>query len=77
MAEEEKIPAQEVSQPDTSPEEQKKAPSAWQAKKESWYDKVPLNLKQLDMIIGVCLTLLALCFIAIALDAMGIYNVFG
>lgn len=58
-------------------QDEKKATSAWQAKKESWYDKVPLNLKQLDIIIGVCLTLLALCFVLIALDAMGIYNVFG
>lgn len=77
MAGEEKNPMQEAPQPDAPSEDPKKAPSAWQAKKESWYDKVPLTLKQLDIIIGVCLTLLALCFVLIALDAMGIYNVFG
>lgn len=59
------------------PQDETKKVSGWQAQKESWYDKIPLNLKQLDIIIGVCLTLLALCFVLIALDAMGIYNVFG
>lgn len=75
MAEEEKNPPQErVEIPAQEPE--KKPISPWQAQKESWYDKIPLTLKQLDIIIGICLTLLALCFVAIALDAMGIYNVF-
>ena len=50
---------------------------AVKAKKEQWYGKVKLSVKQLDIIIGVCLFLLALCFIAICLDAMGIYNFFG
>lgn len=59
------------------PEKEEKAKTPWQQQKESWYDKIPLNLKQLDMIIGVCITLLVLCFVAIALDAMGIYNFFG
>ena len=53
------------------------AKSPWQSMKESWYDKIPLNLKQLDIIIGACLTALALCFIAICPDAAGIYNFFG
>ena len=53
------------------------AKTLWQMTKESWYDKVPLTLKQLDIIIGVCLTLLALTFIAICLDAMDIFNLFG
>lgn len=52
---------------------QEKAKSSWQIMKESWYDKIPLTLKQLDIIIGVCLTLLALTFIAICLDAMGVF----
>lgn len=54
-----------------------KAKTPWQIQKESWYDKIPLSLKQLDLIIHVCLTLLGLCFIAICLDALGIYNFFG
>ena len=59
------------------PEGEQKAKSPWQIMKESWYDKIPLNLKQLDAIIGGCLTLLVLTFIAICLDAMGIYSFFG
>ena len=54
-----------------------KAKTPWQIQKEMWYDKIPLSLKQLDIIIGVCLTLLALCFIAICLDAAGLVNFFG
>lgn len=73
---EEKDPIQEQTTTPEAPQEEKKV-SGWQARKEYWYEKVPLNLKQLDIIIGVCLTLLALCFVLIALDAMGIYNVFG
>ena len=65
MAEEEKdLPGEE------------KAKSPWQMQKERWYDKIPLTLKQLDIIIGVCLTLLAITFVLICLDAMGILNVF-
>ena len=60
-----------------APKDGEKPKTPWQAKKEGWYDKIPLTLKQLDIIIGVCLTLLALTFIAICLDAMGIYNLFG
>ena len=60
-----------------TPQDGEKAKTPWQVKKEGWYDKIPLTLKQLDIISGVCLTLLALTFIAICLDAMGIYNLFG
>ena len=48
-----------------------------QIQKESWYDKVPLNKKQLDIIVGVSLALLVLTFIVIGLDAMDIFNPFG
>lgn len=57
------------------PEEKEK--SQWQKTKEGWYDKIPLTLKQLDIIIAVCWVLLGLCFAAICLDAMGIVNFFG
>lgn len=73
MAEEEK----NLSQEENAPEQEQKAKTPWQLQKERWYDKIPLTLKQLDIIIGVCLTLLALTFVAICLDAMGIYNLFG
>jgi len=67
MAEEEKNP----------PEKEEAAKSAWQKQKEYWYDKIPLTLKQLDIIIGICWVLLILTFIAIFLDAKGIINLFG
>lgn len=58
-----------------SKEEQLK--SQWQLQKENWYDRVPLNQKQLDIIIGVCLVLLALTFVLIYLDAKDIFHLFG
>lgn len=72
MAEEEKNLSEEIQ--DVS---QEKAKTPWQVTKESWYDKIPLNLKQLDMIITVCWILLGLCAAAIVLDAAGIYSFFG
>ena len=59
------------------PKDGEKAKTPWQMQKESWYDKIPLSLKQLDIIIGICLTLLALTFLAICLDALGIFHLFG
>ena len=47
--------------------------SMWQQTKESWYDKVNLTVKQLDIIIGCGIAGLLLTFICIALDAMGIF----
>jgi len=62
----------------TLPEEkEEKAKSLLQIQKESWYDKVPLNLKQLDIIIKVCWILIFVVIIVIALDAMDIFNPFG
>ncbi|MGN0978515.1 MAG: hypothetical protein ACI4PH_10720 [Faecousia sp.] len=81
MAEEKNLSQQEESgvlqEEKALSKEEKQVKTSWQRQKESWYDKIPLTLKQLDIIIGVCLTLLALTFIAICLDAMGIYNLFG
>ena len=57
--------------------EQEKAKTLLQIQKESWYDKIPLNLKQLDTIIVVCWILIVLLIIVIALDAMDIFNPFG
>ena len=68
---------QSLPESEESGKNQEKVKSLWQIQKESWYDKIPLNLKQLDIIIGVCITLLILCFVAICLDAMGIYKFFG
>ena len=68
MAEEEKKLPENV-------QEEEKTP--WQEKKEGWYDKVPLSLKQLDIIVVVCWILLGLCALAIALDALDIFHLFG
>ena len=55
------------------PIEEQSAKSLWQQTKESWYDKVPLTVRQLDIIIACGIGGLVLTFIAIALDAMGIF----
>jgi len=59
------------------PPEGEEAKSLLQMQKESWYDKIPLNLKQLDTIITVCWILIFVLIIVIALDAMDIFNPFG
>ena len=60
---------------ETAKEEQLK--SQWQLQKENWYERIPLNQKQLDIIIGVCLVLLVLTFVLIYLDAKDIFHLFG
>ena len=65
--EEKDIETQETSVKEESPK------SMWQITKESWYDKVNLSVKQLDIIIGCGIAGLILTFICIALDAMGIF----
>ena len=59
------------------PEEEVQLKSMWQIQKESWYDKLPLTKKHLDIIIVVGLVLLALTFVVIFLDAADIFNPFG
>ena len=60
-----------------SEKEEEKAKSLLQIEKESWYDKLPLNLKQLDLIITVCWILIFVVIAVIALDALDIFNPFG
>ena len=55
------------------PIEEQSSKTLWQQTKESWYDKVNLTVKQLDIIIGCCIGGLILTAIAIALDAMGVF----
>ena len=73
--EEEKILPEGEGTPLTPEEE--KAKTLLQIQKESWYDKLPLNVKQLDIIITVCWILIGLVILVIALDAMDIFNPFG
>lgn len=56
--------------------EKEEVKTPWQLQKESWYDKIPLTVKQLDIIIYICWTLLALFVVGVLLDATGIYDVF-
>ena len=63
--------------PEEETSEQEKAKSLLQIQKENWYDKIPLNLKQLDTIITVCWILIFVVIAVIVLDAMDIFNPFG
>ncbi len=58
---------------EAAPEEEQPVKPAWQAVKESWYDKVNLTVKQLDIIIACGIIGLILTAICIALDAMGVF----
>lgn len=44
-------------------------------KKESWYEKVPLSLRQVDVIIWVVSALLAIVVVLIILEAAGIFKI--
>ena len=59
------------------PEEKPEEKTSWQATKEGWYDKVPLTVKQLDIIIVSCFVALAVVFGLIFLDAMDLFHLFG
>ena len=74
MEEEKTLPETENS---TQPPEEEKTRSMLQIQKESWYDKLPLNVKQLDIIITVCWILIFVVIAVIALDALDIFNPFG
>lgn len=52
--------------------EEQSSKTLWQQTKESWYDKVTLSVKQLDIIIACGIGGLIITFILIALDAMNI-----
>ena len=62
---------------DTVEATEEKAKTMWQMEKERWYDKLPLNLKQLDRIVIICWILIFVVIGVIALDALNIFNPFG
>ena len=68
---------QNVIPPEENPQPNEKVKTPWQMQKESWYDRIPLTVKALDIIIGVSLALLALTFVLIYLDAKDIFHLFG
>ena len=45
-------------------------------KKEEWYDKVKLSVRQMDVIIWIVSGLLAVVVLLIVLEAAGIYKLF-
>lgn len=49
--------------------------TAIQAKKEAWYDKVHLSVRQLDVIIWIVSGLLALVALLIILEATGVFKI--
>ena len=58
---------------DLEREDQEKTQSrSWQRTKENWYDKIPITVKQLDIIIGCATAALVLVMIFIVLEALGI-----
>ena len=68
---------QEKNLPEQQPSEEKDTKAAWQLIKESWYDKIPLNLKQLDLIIALCWIGIAATIVLIYLDVKDIFHLFG
>jgi hypothetical protein len=52
-----------------TPENQEKPKTVWQQTKEGWYDKIPLTVKQLDVIIWVSVGALIVTVIKIFMDA--------
>ena len=56
----------------SKPIEEQSTKTLWQQTKESWYDKVTLTVKQLDIIIACGIGGLIITGILIALDAMNI-----
>lgn len=52
--------------------DREKKKSLWQTNKEELYDKVPLTVRQLDVIIALGILGLVVVFILIGLDAAGI-----
>ena len=67
----------ETTEEKTVPVEEQSAKSLWQQTKESWYDKISLSLKQLDLIVWLCWAALAIAVVLAALDAMDIFHLFG
>ena len=59
--------------PKENGQEEFDARPAWQRMKEGWYDKVPLNVRQLDVIIALGLIGLAVVAVLIFLDASGVF----
>lgn len=49
----------------------------WQAIKEEWYSHLKVSKRTLDWIIGIGIALLVIVVVLIALEANGIFYLFG
>ena len=67
----------EICPEDQLPEEEIPVKSMLQIQKESWYDKLPVDLKQMDIIVAACWVLIGATVVLIALDALDIFHLFG
>ena len=63
---------EEQKKTDCQPEEPE-VKTAWQQKKEGWYDHIPLTVKQLDIIIWTAVAALIVVCVIIGLDAAGVF----
>lgn len=63
-------PEEKASAAQSDPEIRPKHP--WQMTKESWYDKLNVSVRQLDIVIGVASAALLIVVILIILDATGL-----
>ncbi len=68
---------EELENKEVPQEEETPAKPAWQAMKERWYDKLPVTLKQMDIIVTICWIAIGLLIVAIALDALNIWSPFS
>ena len=59
-----------------TPEETEQKKSLFRQKKEEWYDRLNVTVKQMDRFIIGCFIVLGLVFILIALEAAGIFTLF-
>ncbi|MBR3494209.1 MAG: hypothetical protein IKH38_02165 [Clostridia bacterium] len=50
---------------------------AVQRKKEQWYDKVTLSVRQMNVIIGIVSALLGITVVLIILEAAGVFSIWG
>lgn len=50
--------------------------SEFTRRKEYWYEKLNISLKQIDIVIGIAVACLIIVFILIGLEAAGVFSIF-
>ena len=72
MADENKPREDSVSAPQTAAAAENQPPADHKSAKERLYDKIPLTVKQLDVIIVICIAVIIFAFVFGALKGNGI-----